>query len=222
MMQLWTKAGTRVLAEARDDTTDPNSLLACIREDEYGLSDHPWSGVAFDIGAHVGGVTLALLADNPDLRVVAVEALPENREVVRQSLALNGWENRAVVPNGAAACGTDPVTVAYGLTDTEFAMHHRFIGGLTALGEQVTQDPISLSSLVAEHGAPSLVKIDCEGCEWSFLDDPAVASVAEFRGEYHPTEGHTPADLRRLLEPTHVVTLDDAVLFGPFSAVRRV
>lgn len=218
-----TRKGHSVQAGIRPETTDENSVRSCLVEDEYGLAERTWTGTAIDVGAHVGGVTLALLADNPSLHVVVVEALPANVEVIRANLFRNGFEGRATVIEGAASCGSEPVEVAYGASDTDFAHLHRFIGGAVwqDSGPTVTVPAVSLTTLVERYGPISLVKIDCEGCEWSFLDDPAVSEVEEFRGEYHPRNGNGPARLRAMLEPTHVVTLDDAEPFGPFRAVRR-
>lgn len=216
-----------VSALYRSDTSDWNTISACLHDDEYGLAERSWEGVAIDVGAHVGGATMALLADNPGLRVVAIEALPQNVALLRSNLERNGFLDRVEVIEGAANCGTEPVTIAYGTNvGTRFVREHRFIGGGIWQdggpgGERVSSQPVSLSSIVARYGPISLVKIDCEGCEWSFLDDPAIALVSEIRGEYHPREGNGPAELRALLEATHDVTLDDAEVFGPFRAVRR-
>jgi FkbM family methyltransferase len=220
-----TKKGTHVSAAYRENTSDWNTLSSCLDHDEYGFAEREWTGTALDVGAHIGGATLALLVDNPGLRMIAVEALPANVALLRENLARNGVADRCEVIEGAADCGIEPVTVAYGVTDSPFAAAHQFIGGNVygdagPKGERVTAQPISLTAIVAEYGPLDLAKIDCEGCEWSFLDDIAVAEVAEFRGEYHPTQGHTAADLRALLERTHAVTLDDATNFGPFRAVR--
>jgi FkbM family methyltransferase len=226
LREFTTKRGNTVTAECRPDTTDAMTLEACIIHDEYGLAERDWSGVAVDVGAHIGGAALALLADNPDLRVVAVEALPANAELVRRNLERNFGpaEGRWKVLNAAASCRLDDVTVAYGTEGTDFESAHRFIGGAVwqdtgPKGRRVTVPAVSLSNIVGGNGFLSLVKIDCEGCEWSFLNDPAVQNVGEFRGEYHPRDGYGPARIRELLEPTHVVTLDDSQDFGPFRAV---
>lgn len=219
-----TPRGRAVTVECREGTTDWNTANACITADEYGLADRLWAGVALDVGAHIGGATLALLADNPDLFVVAIEALPDNVALLRANVAANGFEGRCRIYEGAADSGNEPVTVAYGTMDGEFEAAHRYIGGAVwqgPAGLKVTVPPVSLTAVVADVGPLCLVKIDCEGCEWSFLADPAVASVEELRGEYHPRAGRGPAQVRELLEPTHVVTLDDAEPFGLFRAVRR-
>lgn len=213
---LRTPRGHVATFEVRPDTTDAMTAEACCAQDEYGLADRTWTGTALDIGAHIGGVTVMLGLDNPELRIVAVEALPENVAVLRTNVARNGLDGRVTVYEA----GAGQARIAYGASDTDFARCHRFIGNgdWQAGGTVLAVTPLTLSTLVVRHGPFSLAKIDCEGCEWSFLDDPGTAAVAEWRGEYHPRNGHGPVDLRRLLR-RHAVTCDDALPFGPFQAV---
>lgn len=215
--------GVPVQLAYRPETSDWNTLSAILTHDEYDLP-HGQSGVFLDVGAHIGGWSIGAALDNPDATVVAIEALPENVTLIRHNAKRAGVD--VVVIHGGASCGTEPVTVAYGSTETDFARAHEFIGGGiwhddASDRRTIDLDPVSLSSIVAEHGPVRLMKIDCEGCEWSFLDDPAIADVQEITGEYHPRQGLGPLRLREMLEPTHVVTLDDAEPFGPFRAVRR-
>ena len=213
-----TPAGHQVTMEYRDDTTDWNTIAAILTSDEYGLP-HDQVGVFLDVGAHIGAWSIGAAIDNPGSTVVAIEALPENAELVQRNSDLN--HAGVIVLNNAA--GTNG-RVLYGTSDTEFERQHRFIGGADwhgATSAAIELPTLSLSAIVKKYGPVRLLKIDCEGCEWSFLDDPAISDVAEVVGEYHPREGNLPARLRELLEPTHVVTLDDAEPFGAFRAVRR-
>jgi len=223
--EIRTPNGRSAFFSCRDDTTDLNTIVACVVQDEYGLGEHAWSGTALDVGAHIGGVSIMLALDNPSMKVVAVEALPENVNLLEMNALRNGVADRVIVHQAAASSSTWPSIVAYGAEDTDFARQHRFIGNgdwqEVPEARRLKLPSLSLSALVEKHGPFSLLKIDCEGCEWSFLDDPAIAEVQEIRGEYHPREGNRPKELRALLE-THNVKLDDSVAFGPFRAVRKM
>lgn len=206
----------------RPDTSDWNTVNAIMgANDEYGLPTG-LSGLLLDVGAHIGAWAVAAALDNPDATVVAIEALPENVALIRENVALNGLGDRVTVIEGAATCGTEPVSIAYGSTETEFARGHQFIGGgiwHEDAGDRrtISQQPVTLDGF----GPVRLLKIDCEGCEWQFLDSPAVANVTEIVGEYHPRQGYGVPRLRELLAATHDVTADDAQPFGPFRAVAR-
>lgn len=219
--------GNDVIVHYREDTSDLSTIGSSFRlwgtlVDEYQLGSlPPISGQAIDIGAHIGTVTLALLADHPDLRVTAVEPLPDNLDVLRASLAENGWTNRATVIKGAIAKG-QKARVSYDFDGADYLRNHRFIGNMT-LGSDAEHSTVSvpavrLSSLV-EETCPFL-KVDCEGCEWDLLADSAVARVERIVGEGHPSDWLE--RVHRLLDATHDITvITDAGGPGTFRAVRR-
>jgi hypothetical protein len=79
---------------------------------------------------------------------------------------------------------------------------------------------VSLDSLLAKYGIDrvALLKIDCEGCEYQFLDTPAVARVDRILGEFH----RRPEGIMALLAATHDVTIRlDRGGVGIFDAVLR-
>lgn len=194
----------------REGTNDWNTLNACMTEDEYSVRGRHFSGTALDVGAYLGGVAISLALDNPELRVVAIEPVPSNADLTRQNVTRNGLDGRVTVIEGAVG-NLDPITVDYGYRGSESADHHAFVGN-SSFGfdngiehESVTFPPTTLSSLIAEHGHVGLIKIDCEGGEYAFLSDPAVASVDLILGEWHPVQGKTIADVMALL-PDHTLT----------------
>jgi len=223
-----TPGGHRVMMHYRRDTNDYNTLNASLDGDEYQVPSG-LTGTAIDVGGYLGSVGIALAADNPGLRVVIIEPVPPNAELIRQNIDANGLSERITLVVGAAGKGGETVDVWYGYTGSESLEHHAFVGNSTLAYDSAPQDhqtstykAISLASLVKAHGPISLLKIDTEGAEWAFLDSPAVKDVDIFLGEWHPVRGHTSADLIALLDATHEVTLNGPE-GGPggFRAVRR-
>lgn len=219
--------GNDVIVHARDDTSDLSTIGSTFRlwgnlVDEYQLGDlPPLTGTAIDIGAHIGTVTLALLADHPTLRVIAVEPLPDNCDMIRRNLDANGWGDRAEVRKGAIAKGRT-ARIAYDFDGADYLRNHRFIGGLT-LGKGADHSTVSVPALrlsdLVEETCPFL-KVDCEGCEWDLLADPAIARVERIVGEGHPSDWL--ARVHKALDATHdVMVLSDAGGPGTFRAVRR-
>ena len=187
-----TPRGRTAHFEYRDLTSDWNTISSILTNDEYALAALcPAEGIAVDVGAYVGAATVAMLLDNPELRVIAIEPLPENLELIRLNLELNAVQDRCRLLEGAV--GTD--TVEYGWEGSESATHHAYIGnanGMVGTASKVAKvKRISLASL----GPVAFVKIDCEGGEWDFLDDPAVDDVPIIVGEWHPDGGYTRQDL---------------------------
>ncbi len=225
-----TSRGASAVFEYREDTNDWNCINACVTEDEYQLGPLALSGWAFDIGAHLGGVAIALALDNPSLRVVAVEPVPENAELCRANVERNHLAGRVEVIHGAIGSpGQAAITVCYGYSHSESTRHHTFIGAVRSAGHgemphrecQVTG--YSLAALVnLVGGLPSFVKMDCEGGEWAAFMDPITVGLPRIHGEWHATEGHTRADLECLFVATHELSFQGPEAGpGGFTAVRR-
>lgn len=179
----------------RPDTSDQNSATACCWQDEYNLRSYDIAGkLVFDIGSHIGGV--AVLAAALGALVVAVEPVPENAELVRANATLNSLA--ILVIEGAA--GTDKIAYGWngdGLWGEETSRVHTFVAN-TGLGlpregyaasENIDVPQVTLASLIEAYGVPYLMKLDCEGGEWSVLAEPEAAQVPYITGEYHPWAG---------------------------------
>ena len=212
-----TPRGRSVTMAYREDTNDYNTLRSCLDEDEYGLKELTLSGTALDIGAYIGGVTVALATDNPELHVVAVEAVPPNVDLLRQNVERNGLSERVTIRHAAAGKGSTAI-IRWGFAGNEVADHHAFVGNAvmpeaTLVEHESEELPVvKLADLVAEHGPIAFAKVDCEGCEYDFLTGPALSQVALIRGEEH----HGPLSL-----PGHTVTYTQPNTPRGFEAVRR-
>ena len=237
-----TPGGHRAQFWCRDGTNDESVVYAIVLDDEYGLRDRPLMGWAMDVGSHIGTAAIAMLLDNPELRVIAVEPVEPNQELIAANGEINGVSDRlhlSAAAAGAPDIGTARCSYGYREFDPDnpdYVRAHRFVGNqYRALADPEHDERVtahSLSDLMAIHhvGELAFLKIDCEGCEYAFLADPAVARVQVIRGEYHTgyteePETYTPGApdrIRALLEATHDVRLvkDDPIV-GLFEAVRR-
>lgn len=219
----------------REDTNDAALAHGILDEDEYGLRGLTFPTgdgkpvTALDIGAHIGIVGIALAVDNPELRVICVEPVPDNAALIRQSARANaGLFLRLFVEEaGAAGPGAASVDVAYeyttGSADASYVSQNRFIGniwGPDAKGETVTVPAVTIAGLAAKYGVDSFAfcKIDAEGAEWDFLASDA-GLIEEVRGEFH---GSPFSRMEKLLRKTHEVEcIIDHGGTGIFRAVRR-
>lgn len=223
--------GVSYAMRVRPGTSDWNTVNACAApSDEYRLP-RGWRGWALDIGAHIGGCTIPLLLDNPDLRVQAVEAVDENARLLAANARRNGVDDRLEVYCAAAAdVAGRMATIA--LPDEE---QHHWIGNQTHTSGVLRHVPtIDIHHLMArkvirdsDHGGTyetlpviqyAWVKIDCEGCEYPFLSDPlANVYLDRIEGEVHG-DHQTLVDM---LTPTHIVDLDTSVAPAHFRATAR-
>ena len=200
----------------RAETSDWNTISSVMRpHDEYGLAGLSLSGRAADIGAHVGSVTVALLLDNFDLTVVAVEPVPDNVELLRENLAQNAVDGRCEVIQAAVGSGRS-TTIRYGYTGSENATHHAYIGNSAIVYPDAPEMPHQEATVpvlrLGDLGPLDFVKIDCEGGEWGFLRGKALAGVPRIHGEAHPVLGHRAPDIAGLIAATHAVTFSGANL----------
>lgn len=224
--QTWvTPAGHAAIFTYREDTNDWNTISSCLTDDEYRLP-RGLSGLALDIGAYIGPVTVALALDNPGLRVIAVEPVPDNVRLLRRNRAVNGLGDRVKVIEGAVGSGKT-ISVQFNFRGSPIAEHHAFVGNssLFATEYTATYDTIEAPAWTLEELAQEPIawcKIDTEGAEYDILASPAVVLCQIIAGEWHNTGGHTRGDILALLSPTHEVTFSGPISGpGGFRAVRR-
>lgn len=211
-----TPHGRAYTMAVRPATSDWNTVNACAgTNDEYRIPEGV-TGWALDIGAHIGAWAIPFALDNPGVRVVCVEALPENVVMLEQNIEQNGLTGRVMAVHAAAGATLDDATVYY-----SGDAHHRYIGNAdhpAGRAEGVTIHGTTLSYLMQwpGDGGYDYCKIDCEGCEYAFLESPDIARVAVIVGEVHRGWDR----LVGILGPTHDVT-GDGQDFGHFVAIRR-
>lgn len=211
----------------REDTNDAALAHGILEGDEYRLRGMPFlTGIALDVGAHIGTVAVALAVDNPDLHVIAIEPVPDNAALVRQNAEENGVAGRVtVLEMGVGAPGQATVPVGFNYTsvpipDQGYVVQNRYIGNIWnndpgAVGESVDAPVVTLAELIERYGPIRFCKIDCEGGEWDFF--AAGADIDQIIGEWHTAPAQKIIDLL----PEHVVTiLDDHGTSGIFRAVR--
>ena len=174
-----TPGGVEVTIFTREGTNDWNTLYSCIAEDEYKIGDlqvDAGNSTAVDIGAHAGGCSLAMLSRG--FKVIAVEPLPENAELIMKNVEANGWKNNFTLHHKAInEVSGKEVVLRYGNENTESGSHHRFIGNtidssewqkdLWTEGREIKVSTISLDDALNAVENVDILKIDCEGAEWS-------------------------------------------------------
>lgn len=216
-----TPRGAPCRIAVRDETTDLATVGSTFwlwgkLVDEYGLKDRHFDGVFLDVGAHIGTVSTAVLLDNPDASVIAVEPLAENLALIAETINANGlWTRLWVMPG---AVGSSAIRYGPGI--------HRYIANITgADGETVEVPEITLRDILDEAkeqfpGKPvQALKTDCEGGEWALFDSPDIGEVPLIFGEFH---GRGSAYLTALLRKTHEVQiLSEDSGTGLFEAVRK-
>jgi FkbM family methyltransferase len=187
--------GAEIEAFVRDNTQDWNTLQSCLTEDEYLLNnipncddEKPW---CVDVGAHIGGFTLAALSKG--YKVVVVEPLPENLDSLIKNVERNNWADRVIIHNKAIhKVSGEVLNITYGDTSTEFGKHHEFIGNTNYSDvfdpslRSVEVETVSIDDAIQDIDHVKVFKIDCEGAEWSALKGfNSAYKIDSFVAEVH-------------------------------------
>lgn len=220
----------------REGTNDGAVCASTFGNDEYRLKGRSFSGWAMDVGCHVGSVTVALAADNPDLHVIAIDAVQDNVRMTALNASANGFDGRVHSVHGAAAPpGVSVATVEYAYTRVSgqsgaFTRENKYIGNVFRpashdqidVGIREEVPAFSLKDLLWMYDVDELtfMKIDCEGGEWGFLSDPAVARVQEIIGEWHDRPFSAVVDLLRTSHHVEKLHEEGNGALGLFRATR--
>jgi FkbM family methyltransferase len=152
-----------------------------------------------ECGAHHGAQTILLSRwVGDDGRVIAIEPIPENVEILRQNIELNELKNVTVVEK------------AIGNTNTVLSMRHISNGSVAVNGgaNTVNVECVTIDKLCADMGLlPDLIKIDVEGFEYQIIEgcENVISAVPALFLEVHtltlPRYGKKFDDLWDLVNP---------------------
>lgn len=186
----------------RRGTCDRDVCHSIVMDNEYQWP-HPSyyvdNCVLIDIGAYLGIWGIWNIKRLKTCKVLALEPLPENVEMVRRNVWKNGLEGSLEIIQGAVGSGKQ-VAIKYSSLSTDPGRIHHFIGNAANLsGEKEVTVPIyQLHHLLTEvetrfHTRKVwAVKIDCEGGEEDFFRNAKsedLRRVFYFIGEHHTGEG---------------------------------
>ena len=156
--------------------------------------------VFIDVGAHYGFFTMLTGFENPDLEIHAVEPVPENMEILRRNLKLNGLATIHCLEAAASSrVGKAMFQKSRAADNSAFHPHP----DAPPLAE-IEVETLTLSSLLTDHAeAPILVKIDTdgheipvlEGLEQGISESQDVTLIVELNPTMQRQAGYEPGDL---------------------------
>lgn len=182
----------------RDGTNDESTIIACFEQDFYKFLEHEYDSndVFLDLGSDVGAVSVLFSTLPTRHRIIAVEPLPENCEVIRE----NASENNVDIVLYEKALWVDSnskVNVFYA-DDSESGKVHKYMGGINMAdplskgtgNKYVTVSTINLEQIFTDNKIEScgFLKMDIEGAEerlFSNLPLPLLDRMKFITGEYH-------------------------------------
>ena len=105
-----------------------------------------------------------------------------------KNVEANGWSNNLTLYKKAISdISGKSVVLRYGNEKTESGAHHRFIGNtidssewqenLWTQGREIKVDTVSIDDILKNVESVNLLKIDCEGAEWSAFSKVSSSSL---------------------------------------------
>lgn len=171
--------------------------------------------IVLDIGAHIGTFTVLASKAAGNGRVYSFEPDEGNFSLLRENLGLNGIVNAHAV-NAA---------VAKSMGRRRFFVNGNATNGhsLCRQGEgarEVAVETVPLGDFIKAHKIPrvDLLKMDCEGAEYEIMLNCPKAVIGKIRRiamECHSVPGHSPDEIRALLEENGFVVRTEDVQNQP-------
>jgi len=204
--------------EVRRNRWDSSIVMEMFKECPYveGVNLTADSTVV-DIGCYIGDFAL-YAAKTFGARVVAFEPSPDNFQLARVNVDRNGMQNRIELKQMALGDG-EPVTLYVRRHGEE--MHVTFDPHPGAEPESVPSIRLR-DALNMAGGKVDLLKIDCEGFEYSIVESASIedfAQVSAISLEYHHIDGWEQKleAMRQKLQQAGFVVLQKA----PYLYCRR-
>lgn len=182
----------------REGTND-RDVIRSIFSGEYAVPGGAMPGhaaVSIDVGAHIGAFSVWACAKYPHHNCLAIEPLPENRELIHLNASLNGM--RFTVINGAAGSEAVPfIEIGYNCEEDESGRIHHFIGNAMAIkrgGKSFNSPRVTLNQIIRglweKHGVEEVwtLKLDAENGEYPLIEEASYVDLRRSSwiiGEYH-------------------------------------
>ena len=196
----------------RADCADENTIQATFSEDEYGFASKCPIDDEFliDLGGYVGSTAILWAKLYPKSKVIVVEPLPENIDMIKKNVLRNNLVGQVIVYQNAISNVNGATVKTFYRDDSEVGITHRFVGsGYPQYHETVSQnfslaETINLDKIFAceQIQACRVLKMDIEGAEYDTLKGCSYLNLSRIEtivGEYHNITPKTEEKPRSLL-----------------------
>jgi FkbM family methyltransferase len=195
------KAGVAAHFFYRPANADECTIQATYRDDEYNLQNFkPNPGdLMIDAGGYIGTTAILYAQLYPEAKVVTLEPLPENVEILRKNIEANKLGDRiTILPHALWGELGNKIKVYY-RDDSKIGLAHKFVGSsFPKYHESVSKQFVEAEALTLDQVMRSmnfnnvrLLKMDIEGAEFNVLANTELGTLAKIQsmvGEYHDIE----------------------------------
>ena len=190
--------GLSAVFHYRLGTADENTILATYKEDEYNfVNTRPQPGDwMIDAGVYIGSTAILYAQLFPDAKVLCIEPLPENQELIRKNIDANKLTERITLIKGALWSTSEGKTKIFYRDASVVGSVHKFVGSAfpdyheTVSPDGAEAQNFTLADVMAVCAMKRvrLLKMDIEGAEYEVLKSVPISALEKIQtivGEYH-------------------------------------
>lgn len=166
--------------------------------------DYKKISTALDIGANKGFVTLMMLWNNPNIKIISIEPDSRNIKYLAKNIEKNGFKDNVTIINQAVWIKDGQIdfykTGGYHQGNSIFKEH------LSYLEKIIEKVPCTtIDSIISKHGLTDIefIKIDVEGAEYEIifnLKSDFIEKIKYFHIECHKTTKHEPDEMVKFMK----------------------
>jgi len=182
----------------RDGTADECTCQATYRSDEYGFVRYqPGPGEwMIDAGGYIGTTAVLYAQLYPQTKVIVIEPLPENCELIKKNIENNGLKDRIILIEKALFNTTGEKVDIHYRDDSPVGIAHKFVGSQSVKYTESVgckfygAETITLEKIINDFKieAVRLLKMDLECSEYKALENQPeyiLKKIQTIKGEYH-------------------------------------
>ena len=182
----------------RQEIADECTIQATYKEDEYGFANlKPEPGdLMIDGGGYIGTTAILYAQLYPLARVICVEPMPENVEIIQKNIDTNKLNDRILLIQKALWGSSMKKVKVFYRDESKIGKAHKFIGSsYPDYHESVSKDyfealTITIADIIKTGVSKQVrvLKLDVEGAEYEILantieeDQKKIQTIV---GEYH-------------------------------------
>jgi FkbM family methyltransferase len=182
----------------REGNADECTIQATYREDEYKFANYPpapgqWM---IDAGGYIGSTAILYAQLYPQAKVIVIEPLPENCELIKKNIENNGLQDRIILIEKALFNSNGEKIQIYYRDNSPIGVAHKFVGSSStkyteSVGSKFWEaETITLEKIFNDYKIEfvRLLKMDLECSEYKALEnvpENILKKIHTIKGEYH-------------------------------------
>jgi FkbM family methyltransferase len=178
----------------RPNTWDANIWNSIVESNEYSIIDN-WPHNVIDIGGHIGSFSYFITAKKGAKKVIVLEPDPNNFHLLQQNLKPQIDNGVVIAFNAGIGSPNSTLSLVAPIADNT--------GGISYTeSDSGTIRTFTLDNLIdlLVDDSPILLKLDCEGCEYTALEQcTKLSRINAIVGEFHVRGDKNHESLKNIL-----------------------